>query len=239
MGTRKFGIAFLVPLLIWINGSYAYKTAPTGQGGHRIVYNDDGMKLYEAGLQDQLPVDEFLRRRLAMEVAAVPMTTYAICVAIPDICKHDSKVGEVYGDRFGKDLTRATNPLSLQGNATAIRALRAGGTDVLRLFIETLRPRGIEVVADVRMNDTHHRKNEFQEQRASRFAIDHPEYVIRQPDGRLNETALDYSFPEVRAHRLAIMRELAEDYDTDGLELDFGRWAKSFPRDQGVEAPLS
>jgi hypothetical protein len=89
------------------------------------------------------------------------------------------------------------------------------------------------------MNDTHHPKNEFREQRASRFAIDHPEYVIKQPDGRLNETALDYSFPEVRAQRMAIMRELAEDYDTDGLELDFGRWAKFFPRDQGVEkAPI-
>jgi hypothetical protein len=67
------------------------------------------------------------------------------------------------------------------------------------------------------------------------FTIQHPEYVIRQPDGRTNETALDYSHPEVRAHRLAVMRELAENYDIDGLDLDFCRWAKFFPRDQGVE----
>jgi hypothetical protein len=34
--------------------------------------------------------------------------------------------------------------------------------------------------------------------------------VIRQPDGRTNETALDYSYKEVREHRFAIIREIAE-----------------------------
>ena len=29
------------------------------------------------------------------------------------------------------------------------------------------------------------------------------------------------------------MREIAEDFDVDGLELNFVRWAKHFPRDQG------
>jgi hypothetical protein len=231
--------ALLIPLLFWANGISVQSAERSNPRKPRIVYNDDGMKLYEAGLQNQIPVDEFLRRRLDTEVSKVPITTYAICVAIPDICKHDCKAGEVYGDRFGTDLDRANNPDSMRGNATAIRALRAKGTDVLRVFIDNLKPRGIEVLADVRMNDTHHRKNEFSEQRAGRFAIDHPEYVIKQPDGRVNETALDYSYPEVRAHRLAIMRELAEDYDIDGLELDFCRWAKFFPRDQGVEkAPI-
>ena len=51
---------------------------------------------------------------------------------------------------------------------------------------------------------------------------------------------MDYSYPEVRAHRLAIMRELAEQDEIDGLDLDFCRWAKHFPRDQGFEkAPIS
>ena len=61
----------------------------------------------------------------------------------------------------------------------------------------------------------------------------------KQPDGRTNETALDYSYPEVREHRLAIMREIVEEYEVDGLELNFVRWAKHFPRDRGREkAPI-
>ena len=39
----------------------------------------------------------------------------------------------------------------------------------------------------------------------------------------------------MRAHRLAILRELAQDYDIDGVELDFVRWGKCFARE---EAPF-
>ena len=67
-----------------------------------------------------------------------------------------------------------------------------------------------------------------------RFLVDHPEYAIRRRDG-IAETALDYSHDAVRAHRLAILKELAEKYDIDGVELDFTRWGKLFARD---EAPF-
>jgi len=95
------------------------------------------------------------------------------------------------------------------------------------------------VLAAIRMSDTHHRSLDRNNPLCPQFAIDHPEYVIKQPDGRTNETALDYSFPEVRQHRMAIMREIAGQYDVDGLELNFVRWAKHFPRDKGREkAPI-
>ena len=102
-----------------------------------------------------------------------------------------------------------------------------------------MQAKGKEVLAAVRMGDTHHvRLNKFDDL-CSQFSIDHPEYVIKQPDGRTNETALDYSIAAVRDHRLEIMREIITEYPVDGLELNFVRWAKHFPRHQGREkAPI-
>ena len=110
---------------------------------------------------------------------------------------------------------------------------------MLRIVAQTLRPRGIEALAGVRMSDTHHGQIAFDVPLCPRFTIDHPEWVIRQPDGRGNETAMDYSIPGVREHRLAILRELAARPELDGLELNFIRWGKHFPRDQGAaKAPV-
>ena len=43
---------------------------------------------------------------------------------------------------------------------------------------------------------------------------------------------MDYSHEGVRAHRLAIFTELAENYDIDGLELDFMRSCRYFASDE-------
>lgn len=98
-----------------------------------------------------------------------------------------------------------------------------------------------EVLAAVRMGDTHHiRLNKFDDL-CSQFAIDHPEYVSKQLDGQPNETALDYSFAVVRDHRIGIMKEIVTERPVDGLKLSFVRWAKHFPRHQRriVHHPLN
>lgn len=190
------------------------------QAKTRVIYHDDAQSLAEAPAEG---TEEFLREFLAREAAMAPVTTFCYLAATPDVCTYDTKAGEVYGDRLKE----------ASGWAVGIRALRAQGTDVLKVVCSELRGRGLEVLATVRMNDTHHRSLDPSNPGCPQFALDHPEYVIKQPDGRTNETALDYSHEAVRAHRLAIMRELAEDYDIDGLELNFCRWAKHFPRDQG------
>ncbi len=198
--------------------------APAAEPIPRVVFNDDAQMLMEA------PADgtsRFVRDWLDREAEAVTMTTFVFLAATPDVCTFDSKAGEVYGDRFAPGFS--------QGWAPGIRGLRAEGTDALRIVTEHMRAKGKEVLAAIRMNDTHHRSLDRNHPLCSLFAIEHPEYVIQQPDGRTNETALDYSHPEVREHRLAIMREIVEGYEVDGLELNFVRWAKHFPRDKGRE----
>ncbi len=216
-GVRVWGLGFLC---------LTAAEASEGKPAARVVYHDDAQSLYEAPAQG---TEAFLRDFLRRQVDLAAPTTFCYLAATPDVCTYDSKAGEVYGDRLEK----------CGGWAPAIRALRAKGTDVLKVVLSELKPRGIEVLGAVRMNDTHHRKLDRDNPGCSQFALDHPDYVIKQPDGRTNETALDYGIAQVREHRLAIMRELVEQYDLDGLELNFCRWAKHFPRHQGRgKAPI-
>lgn len=88
----------------------------------------------------------------------------------------------------------------------------------------------------------------------SRFLLEHPEYrlkpdpadytradtaerlrYIAEPARRIRlRTArvLNWAIPEVRALKLGFIRELAGQYDLDGLELDFMRWSALFRLDE-------
>jgi len=190
----------------------------------RIVFNDDAQMLMETPATG---ATAFVKTWLDKELTAVPFSTYVFLAAMPDLCTYDTKVGETYGDRYGQDFSRGWSP--------GIRSLRKEGTDVLKVVTEYMRKNGKEVLAAIRMSDTHHTHIGPTHPLCPQFTIDNRQFVIKQPDGRGNETALDYSYPEVREHRLKIMGEIVEDYDTDGLELNFVRWAKHFPRDKGRE----
>ena len=198
----------------------------------RTVYHDDSQSLYEAPARE---TSAFLRDFIKLEVSHVPITTFCYMVATPDICLYETQVGEVYGDRLSPEERNRRLQSEEPSYVKGIDGLRREGTDILRLVIDELKPRGIEVLAEIRMNDTHHKALDPDDPSCPKFALDNPQFVIKQPDGRTNETALDYSYEEVRTHRLAIMREIVERYDVDGLELDFNRWAKHFPRHQGRE----
>jgi len=195
-----------------------------GRPKPRVVFNDDAQVLTEAPAEG---ATAFVRAWLDRELEAVPFSTFVFLAATPDICTFDTQAGEIYGARFGEDYR--------QGLARGIRALQREGTDALQVVCDHMHEHGKEVLAAIRMSDTHHSRITPDNPLCPLFAVEHPEFVIRQPDSRTNETALDYSYPQVRSHRLAIMKEIVEDYDVDGLELNFVRWAKHFPRDQGRE----
>lgn len=203
------------------------KAAEPSERTPRTVFNDDAQVLREAPAKDPAP---YIKAWLDRETAAVPFSTFVFLASTPDVCFFDTKAGEEFGAR-----RKTSDHLYIR----AMRALKKENTDALRLVTEHMQAKGKEVLAAIRMSDTHHtRLNKFDDL-CPQFAIDHPEYVIKQPDGRTNETALDYSIAAVRDHRIKIMKEIVTDYPVDGLELNFVRWAKHFPRDKGREkAPI-
>ena len=70
----------------------------------------------------------------------------------------------------------------------------------------------------------------------SRFCADHPEWCLVARDEKPqpeNCRTLSFVFPEVRAYKLAIVKELL-DYGVDGLFFDFMRASGSYRYEKGV-----
>lgn len=188
----------------------------------RIIYNEDSQGVTEARPEH---AREDLEKWVDKPFSRIPIDTYAWCIATPFVCMHNSRVAEIHGARF-------TQPPDT--SAEVIRALQSAGTDVLDVVAKRTHEHGAEIVASVRMNDTHGLYPAQDNPGMSTFLIEHPEWTIQRLDG-IPERAMDYSVPEVRNHVFAVLQELAENYEIDGLELDFTRWAKFFPRH---EAPF-
>jgi len=115
-----------------------------------------------------------------------------------------------------------------------LKYLVAGG-DFVSTFVARCRRRGVAPFVSLRMNDHHHllQKPGWDLALVSRFYAEHPGYRVGagQPTGRPSDgrtAALDWSFPIVREQKMRLIRELAETYDIDGLELDFMRYPSYF-----------
>ena len=66
----------------------------------------------------------------------------------------------------------------------------------------------------------------------SSFYINNPRFHLNNPPAcGWAAKGLNYRYKEVRDHYLALIREIAENYDIDVLELDFLRFQSYFPRD--------
>ncbi|MBT6148918.1 MAG: hypothetical protein HOH74_26000, partial [Gemmatimonadetes bacterium] len=83
-------------------------------------------------------------------------------------------------------------------------------------------------LASIRMSDVHH-ANDMYGFMTPDILRKHPEWRIRQADGT-QDIALDYGHEGVRRHRLAIIEEIVATHEVDGIELDFMRSCRYFPR---------
>ncbi len=106
--------------------------------------------------------------------------------------------------------------------------LMDAGVDWLAEAAKACRRRGVSPWVSIRMNDMHGHRNyegshfnapllKRKEMRLSRSAYSPTMWI---PDYR---EGLNYARPEVRAYLMAQIREVVEDYDYEGLELDWWR----------------
>lgn len=106
--------------------------------------------------------------------------------------------------------------------------LNKAGIDVYAIWIGRCREKNISPWISMRMNDVHN-ADDRQNYIHSEFWREHPEYW-RYPFRMhtLVDRELDYAQPEVRERSLKLIRELADRYDFDGLELDWMRFPYHF-----------
>lgn len=112
-----------------------------------------------------------------------------------------------------------------------------GGGDIVQIFVDRCRLRGQAPFISFRLNDAHHK--EWTDAKkgekvgslgmsVTRFYHDHPEYRIKAGSSRGADVVQNWAMPEVRAQKFALIQELCENYDLEGLELDFLRFYNFF-----------
>jgi len=101
--------------------------------------------------------------------------------------------------------------------------IHQAGVDPYAACIEFSRSKGISPWVSMRMNDTHYIDDPH---KANTFWKNHPEFRC-SPGGGFN-----FAIPEVREHHLALIQELLQRYDIDGVELDWMRFCHHFKPDE-------
>ena len=107
------------------------------------------------------------------------------------------------------------------------------GGDPVRLFVERCRQKGLAPFISLRMNDCHYLhlvndKENFTQsanEAICRFYAEHPDWWLSTT---IWKNGMDWTVPEVRDYRFALIEELCNNYDIDGLEMDFMRFPNYF-----------
>jgi hypothetical protein len=116
-----------------------------------------------------------------------------------------------------------------------MRYLHAGG-DPVRETLEACRKNGKAFFISYRMNDQHLVDDKHWPTHND-FWRGHPEYWLGDTDtspySRSDNIRLfNYMHQEVRDHYFAIIKELCDNYDVDGVELDFQRFPRFFYKNE-------
>ncbi|TDU73039.1 hypothetical protein EI77_01506 [Prosthecobacter fusiformis] len=107
------------------------------------------------------------------------------------------------------------------------------GGDVVQVFVDRCHKTNQAAFVSFRLNDAHHK--EFTHPKpgdkpgssmgmsVTRHYVDHPEYLFKPDSKRGMDLVQNWIHEDVRAQKLALITELCENYDLDGLELDYMR----------------
>ncbi len=106
--------------------------------------------------------------------------------------------------------------------------LKERGVDHPAVWLDQCRQRGAEAWLSMRMNDCHHNDDEQSFWHSTLWKTRPDLRRCPARDGDWFESAFDYGQPEVVEHHLALLREVCERYDFDGIELDWSRWVRHF-----------
>jgi len=234
LNRREFvsGAAAAVPALSFASAAPRDASGETAPGG--LALNEDNSHYFSsrAGRKlDAAAVDSWVDQYAATQVRELILSVNSMRTS------YASKVWEPiwHGyDPAGPDdqpLLASLTPEGRKGARKWIHTawqLNAAGIDVYARWIARARKLGLAPWISTRMNDLHN----VDDERAyihSEFWRNNPQFRrIPYRGERWIDKALDFAHPEVRAHHMALIRELAERYDFDGLELDWMRFGYHF-----------
>ncbi len=112
------------------------------------------------------------------------------------------------------------------------------GGDIVKIFVDRCRATQQAPFISFRLNDAHHK--EFANPKpgdkpggsigmsVTRHYVEHPEYLFNKDAKKGAELVQNWVHEDVRNQKLALITELCENYDLDGLELDYMRFYNFF-----------
>lgn len=195
----------------------------------RIIFNDDGgdaavlNSFKNLSLSKEERIEKFLQTYLK-NILGTKVTTIFYCTGTVGLVIHTSKVASVL---LHANTTTWTNKTEQQNINLKERI------DPLKVAIEFCRKNKLEIFWSLRMNDIHDSGDDEGEKfifKMNRFKQKHPKCLLGSNPwptfGR--PTSCDYSKKEVRDLVYEMVKEVCENYDIDGIHLDFCRHAIFF-----------
>ena len=202
------------------------------QRERRIIFNNDGNEpVYLC--QDTTP-NELLRHRTSPLVNThVDTIFYCTWSSGFGMFTHDTKVGNVFKTKEGLF------------SKNSIEKMLDAGTDPLQVMADFGKQNDIEIFWSFRMNDTHDAGLSGYGPimlRANPLKLEHPEWLIGTPKKRPKFggwSAVDFTRPEIRDLAVGYVEEVCQNYDINGIELDFFRHPVFFKRAAQTGTPCN
>lgn len=187
----------------------------------RIIFNDDGGDLFDEASSTP---EGFLGVRLK-RLADTHVDTISWSVTKGDAPNYDSKIQPIFGEAHAQPAPYMYDMMS------NLKSLIETGHCPLGLVVNFAHEHGMEVFASLRMNDVH---DSFWHGWVTRWKKQHPQFLVNKT-GMLDErklyiTSQDFSHAEVRQRKFEIIEEVCDQYDIDGVELDYIRHPVLFGR---------
>lgn len=161
--------------------------------------------------------------------------TFLLNQGIGNLADYPSKVLGMNGEYNDFNFTEP----SFARNYVNAKRFMEKGIDIQEILIKGCRKRGLDVFASLRVNDVHDLWDSCVDVKPL-FKKEHPEWChpvgVHEQFGNRQPcaTALDWKRKEVRDLKLAVVEELMDNHDFDGLELDFLRDNVYFHPNKGM-----
>lgn len=200
----------------WSQDAFLQKRFELAHRHRRIILNNDGCDVLYFDKTLPVTVDNVLSLRTSPLVGSqVDTLFYCPISAGFSNFTYNTKVGNVLEHSVlnGRNVTRDLINL---------------GTDALKIMVDFGHAHGIEVFSSMRMNDTHDAAHSPDKPYPlfPPLKYQHPEWLVGTYDNKPKFgpwSSMDYSHPEVRDLAFRFLQEMCQNYDLDGIELDFLR----------------
>ncbi len=242
MGTKWPLLAALV-VCMFVPVVFADEPKPTGEqqtmkaerkkAAHRrrrIMFNNDGNDVvYEL---KNATAEELLNARttplLGSQVDAIFYCTWCSGYSY---FTHRTAAGEIF--------TSTANPEHPDNKSGGFSRNKVAdflkqGTDALQIMVDFCRKNNIDIFWSFRMNDTHDAWGSwYGDLLFPQLKKDHPDWLTGSKTNRPKHggwSAADFGRPEIRDLTVKFIAEVCENYDVDGIEMDFCRHLMYFKK---------